>query len=281
MKELSPEKKKKMLQAIEDGKITDEKSLALYQILDDAKGEIDRMEEIKNEVNTNTEEAVVQAEKDVATFTEEATAKIDDRLSQIQNGHTPTDNELRALIIPLIPTVQNGHTPTPEEIIALIRPLIPEIKNGVSPTKEELTALILSVIPKDEPETGEQIVEKINTVPLEDEEHKIGIGQIAGLIKRLDGIARQFSQIPSSVTGRDIFEDIDISSQLNGVLKTFSFHAVYKVISVDLSSFPFGAFQKTTDYTWDSKGTITFTSEIDASTQLSTGQKCILTVINA
>ncbi len=50
MKELTPEKKKKMLEAIESGKIVDEKTLALHQIFEDAKDEVDRMESLKQEV---------------------------------------------------------------------------------------------------------------------------------------------------------------------------------------------------------------------------------------
>lgn len=45
------------------------------------------------------------------------------------DGHTPTEEELTALILPLIPEPvpgKDGHTPTPEELAALILPLIPD-----------------------------------------------------------------------------------------------------------------------------------------------------------
>lgn len=97
-----------------------------------------------------------------------------------QDGHTPTDEELLELIVPLIPEPrrgEDGKTPTTKELLALIRPLIPKVKDGKTPTKGELTALIKTLIPapiqgregksgrdgKDgSPDTGEQIVTKVN-----------------------------------------------------------------------------------------------------------------------
>jgi len=79
------------------------------------------------------------------------------------DGHTPTEQELIAIIRPLIPTPEDilrrirvpndGYTPTNEEIIALIKPLIPEVKDGHTPTKSELRRLIIPLIPP--PEKGE------------------------------------------------------------------------------------------------------------------------------
>ena len=62
----------------------------------------------------------------------------------------------------------------------------------------------------------------------------------------------------------------DLSSQLNGVLKTFTIPSNLRVIDVRSSSTPI-AFRQTTDYTYTSTS-ITFTDEISASTTLATGQ---------
>jgi len=53
-------------------------------------------------------------------------------------GDKHTDEELIALITPLIPPVQDGKTPTRDELLSLIKPLIPQVKDGVSPTKVEI-----------------------------------------------------------------------------------------------------------------------------------------------
>lgn len=71
-------------------------------------------------------------------------------------GDTPTDERLRALIVPLIPlpiigpTGQPGRTPTEQEILALVRPLIPKAVNGQdgeTPSDARLLALIRPLIP--------------------------------------------------------------------------------------------------------------------------------------
>ncbi len=134
------------------------------------------------------------------------------------------------------------------------------------------------------PDTPEQIVEKINSIPLDDEDNKIGIEHIEGWEKGLNKLINLHSQSNTNngggIIGRDIVQDIDLSSQLNGVTKTFNIPATWRIISVDLSSFPYGSCRKGTDYTYTPQ-TITFTSEIDAATQLASGQTCILTVVTA
>lgn len=72
--------------------------------------------------------------------------------------------------------------------------------------------------------------------------------------------------------GGRIVKSYDIYDSLNGVTKTFSLPAFYRIISVHSSSFPF-SFRETVDYTSDASAmTITFTSEISASVTLATGQ---------
>jgi len=92
-------------------------------------------------------------------------------------GHTPTREELTALIKPLIPEVKDGKTPTEAELLAIIKPLIPKVRDGKdgvdghTPSNEELLAIIRPLIPsptngKDgqdgSPDTGEVIIDKIN-----------------------------------------------------------------------------------------------------------------------
>lgn len=69
----------------------------------------------------------------------------------------------------------------------------------------------------------------------------------------------------------------NLSSALNGVLKTFTIPSNSLVLGVWSSSSP-GAFNPTTDYTYTSTS-ITFTSEINAATTLATGQTVFLIYI--
>lgn len=111
--------------------------------------------------------------------------------------------------------------------------------------------------------------------------------KVEKLMKKLDDheknmLARQ-SVMPmiGSPSGRSIFKEVDLSASLDGVTKTFNIGAFYRILTVDLSSFPH-ALRKTTDYTYDGNaGTITFTDEIDAATSLATGQTCIITLVTA
>ena len=130
------------------------------------------------------------------------------------------------------------------------------------------------------PVTGEEIVKKVNALDIEPE-LQIDIEHIKGwkdIKDRVDGISRMVSMGGNSA--RDLFKDYDLSSQLNGVLKTFSIPATWNIISVNLSSFPYGSLRKNTDFTYTSTS-ITFTDEIDAATQLATGQSCVLTIVTA
>lgn len=78
-----------------------------------------------------------------------------------KDGHTPTDEELIALILPLIPEPLKGEKGedgrdaqpiTDDELIALITPLIPKAINGkdgtsLITTKEELVKIVTPLIP--------------------------------------------------------------------------------------------------------------------------------------
>ena len=108
-------------------------------------------------------------------------------------------------------------------------------------------------------------------------------------IKGLDEILNEFRGLISGlnknktfgggIVGRDLIKDIDISSQLDGVTKTFNIPAVWNIVSVDLSSFPH-ALRKNVDFTYTTTS-ITFTNEINAGSSLAQGQTCILTVVTA
>ena len=130
---------------------------------------------------------------------------------------------------------------------------------------------------------AEMIVDKINDLSIEPK-HQIGKEHIKGLREELDGLKKKIDSkvmpMGGGIVGRDLFKDIDISSQLNGVLKTFNIQGVWRIISVDIDSYPYGAMQKTTDFT-NTSTTITFGDSIDVATQLRTGAKCIIFAVLA
>ena len=125
-------------------------------------------------------------------------------------------------------------------------------------------------------DTPEVIKEKLES--LEDED-KLKISAIKNLEEELDKLKKQKQQqiyVGGSSGGGRIVKAIDISSSLNGSTKTFNIQAVWRIVSVHLSSFP-NILRETTDYTW-TPTSITFTSEIDAASSLAAGQTCILII---
>ena len=139
-------------------------------------------------------------------------------------------------------------------------------------------------IPKiPDPLTASQIADELESL---NGAERLKIEAIHELREELDELKKMIKKVQTSgggigggMIGRDFIKDVDISSQLNGVLKTFNIPAVWNVISVHMSSFPH-ALRKNTDFTYTGT-TITFTSEIDAASSLAAGQTCVLTVVTA
>jgi len=103
-----------------------------------------------------------------------------------EDGHTPTDEELLALIKPLIPKVKDGKTPTTAELFKIIKPLIPEVKDGETPSDERIIELIKKSVPEQKEFVleGEKIVEKINALEIEPEK-QIDASHIRNLPKEV------------------------------------------------------------------------------------------------
>ncbi len=149
-------------------------------------------------------------------------------------------------------------------------------------TEERLKPFIPTIedIENDLPKLGEKIRDSLELLQGDE---RLDISAIKGLKENIDtltNLANRPQYSMASIAGRDIFKDIDISDQLDGLTKTFNISAIWTVISIDLSSFPYGSLRKNIDYTW-TPTSITFTDQIDAATQLSAGQSCVLTVVNS
>ena len=121
------------------------------------------------------------------------------------------------------------------------------------------------------PDTGEEIIQKINH---DKSDRLIRKGKVEGM-DEVEKIARTADANVRTWGGSGSFVYAhDLSSELNGVLKTFTLPSNARVILVFGSSTP-GVFRPTTDYTTTSS-TITFTSEITAASTLAAGQTVIL-----
>ena len=187
---------------------------------------------------------------------EEALAQVTGKLSELEQGLT----ELQ-----LAPTVPNIAQEASKLAIQEILPQIPTLENFKA-------------------NMGDSIASSLELLP---EGEKLKIEAIEGLRKELDALETRIREktglslfskgvFGGAVSGGGRFvKSYDLSSSLNSVLKTFSLPSFWKIIDVKLSSVP--VLRLTTDYTVDgSEKTITFTSEIDVSTSLSSGQSLIV-----
>jgi hypothetical protein len=128
-------------------------------------------------------------------------------------------------------------------------------------------------------ETAEVLRDKLASLKDDDRLDKSAIKGIEELEEEINKLKKRRTDtvyVGGSGGGR-IVKAYDLSSQLNGVLKTFNLPALWRVISVHASSFPFNL-RETVDYTWTPQS-ITFTSAISVNSTLASGQT--LTVIYA
>lgn len=124
------------------------------------------------------------------------------------------------------------------------------------------------------PDTAEQVRDKLETLQGEDRLDASAIKNLDERVKKL--IPAQEQRYMSIPVSRGAVKAYDLSASLDGVTKTFALPTFWRIISVHLSSTP-NILRVTTDYTSDaSVPSITFTSQIDASTSLSAGQSLII-----
>lgn len=153
------------------------------------------------------------------------------------------------------------------------------------PSLEEINNLKLKLSDVEEKsEMTEDAISIRNKLEALKEDEKLEIEAIKDLRKELEELRNSIGKKTLSggagggggSTGARNVSAYDLSSSLNGVLKTFSLPAFWRVIDVSSSSFPY-SFRPTVDYTVDASAmTITFTSEIEASTTLNTGQTLLV-----
>lgn len=143
-------------------------------------------------------------------------------------GDTPSQEELEALILPLIPDPikgDDGHTPTTKELLPLIKNLIPEVQDGKTPTRDELIEIILPLIPSPkemivELDTPKEIVEKINKSRGE----KIKKSKVEGLEELTNGLQNNGRQIQKILSfGGANFINVKNAGAVVGQIQTINF----------------------------------------------------------
>ena len=154
--------------------------------------------------------------------------------------------------------------------------------DGNDADEEKIVKNILSKIPEPVKETAKDIREKLESLKGED---RLDKEAIRGLEEELNALKEELVKEKrfvggggGSVNARGLIKALDISSSLDGITTTFNIQAVWKVIDIKLSSKP--VLRETIDWTW-TPTSVTFTSEINASTDLAAGQSCILIIAEA
>lgn len=163
----------------------------------------------------------------------------------------------------------NGQDANPTQIIAeasrialdALKPLIPTI----------------SQIEQDLPILGQEIRNSLEILP---EGEKLKIEAVENLRKELDDLekkilAKTASFIGGGGVGKHNTEVYDLSDSLDGITTTFNLPAMYKVLRVESTSAPI-VFRPNVDFTWTNTS-VTFTSQIEPSTTLASGQTVLIT----
>lgn len=264
---LNPKRQKRLLTAIEEGKITDPNSLAMHQLIQDAQDEVDRMEEISKTFDEKVKTALDDTVKEAKSTIEE----------EIKNVEVIPGKDGESIIGP--PGPQGKSIIGPRGPAGPQGPVGESIPGPAGKDADEGT--IIAKIENDLPMLGTSVRDGLELLEGDERLDPKCIQGWEVIQKDIQNLKeRPIATPPGGIMGRDLFQDIDISTQLNGVTKTFNIQAVWRIISVDLSSYPYGSCRKNIDYTWTSTQ-IQFTANIDATTQLAQGQTCILTVVVA
>ena len=157
-----------------------------------------------------------------------------------------------------------------------IKDKVSKLKNGddgISPVLQDIVEEVLTQLPEQKDillDSPKQFRDKV--IPIIEE-------LIKEILKDIKGLKTRF--VGGGIVGRDIIKEHDLSSSLNGTLKTFALPAFWRILEVTSSSFPI-TFRKTVDYTTNELTMeITFTSEVDASTMLASGQSITILYVSA
>lgn len=258
--ELTDKQKRKLLSAAE---VVDKGDMAVLE-------KILELQDFVESKESQIDESVESAKEEI----ENLKKIVDKKIAEVKDGNdyvlTPKDKKDIAsqIIVPVVEKVIERTETIKEQ---------PVVKEVVTEKTTEVQVLDEKKLEESLPKYGSAVRDGLELLP---EDEKLTIASIKDLRRELDELKNRKPQINGGIIGRDLIKDIDISSQLDGIKTTFNIQSIWNVITVDLSSFPYGSLRKNVDYTW-TPTSVTFTSQIDPSTQLASGQSCVLTVVTS
>lgn len=269
----------------------DEKTLKIIQALEDKIGELrpltkSDMNNIFNsfmsslkDLKKYLEDKIDKDKNEMKGHSDEHEIKIDEinnYISKIESGLDKITSESKTYTDEQVKSMLDKYAKIVSEIkdIKDTMPSMPDLSDINSKIEQAYNKFEEIENRKPEEIKPEFIRDQLELIEVEEE--KLKIEAIGFLRKELDDLKAKISSI--SFGGNTAFvggggrqvRSYDLSSQLDGVTKTFNLPAMYRIISVHSSSTPF-TFRQTTDYTWTTTS-ITFTSEVNAETTLNTGQ---------
>lgn len=235
---------------------------------------------------------------------------ISEQLDEIRETIEEVESMIEGITLPEVINGENGVSPDKDEIVNEVLSKIPptkevnkeeiitEVLSRIPPTKiiektetikelptiTEITQVVdetavVAKIENDLPKLGEKIRDGLELIIEEDE--KLKIEAVGYLRKELDELKKLIKKSETVFVGGGsggrVVKSYDLTPLLNGSTKTFTLPAFWRIISIHSTSFPF-TFRETTDWTSNASNmSITFTSEVDETTILASGQT--LTVI--
>ena len=219
----------------------------------------DKLEEIKQYCISNIE----LIDLNVKDTFNQLIGQIDDLSSSIKDKINKTDlNNLSS-------SIENklSNVPKMSDIKALIATQISNVKDSISKIKTDISS--------------NEIVNKLESI--QEENEKLSIEAIKNLREELNKLKENIGSSSKTVYigggnsgGGRISMIYDLSPYLDGATKTFALPSFWRVTGVVTGSAPI-TLRPNVDYTTDASAmTITFTSEIEASTTLATGQTVLI-----
>lgn len=199
--DITPAQRRKMLAAadlIEHGDLAVLKKIVEFE---------DFIEERKKEFDQAL--ASLQDTKgELANFKIQLSTELQNKIAEIEkqegkpgeDGQTPTNEELLALIKPLIPFVRNGKDADEKTIIQEVLARIPEPIPGKDADEKEITAKIEGDLPK----LGTVIRDGLELI--QDEDEKLKIEAIGHLPEKLEALDKKISIRPTMVGGKPLLQ---------------------------------------------------------------------------
>jgi len=203
---LSDNQKEKLKKAILEGKVTDKTTLQIFNMVSDLE---EKVESLTNDLKLEVEKSVAEVKA--------SEISLDKVLESVKGKDAVVDYpKIIQEVVTLIPPPKDGISPIIDykKIIDEVVSKIPTPKDGISPVVDYEYIISQIPIPKDgvngqngkegSPDTGEQIVEKINDLPTDEDELKIDASHIKNLPKMVKNEV-------GGVVARNIYQMGDVS----------------------------------------------------------------------